>query len=214
MFYGIGLFLLGGAALALAFFGRDLTQLLRSPLRNIAESIGFPSGKSGSPFVPGAAETADVDAPAPLPRRYPLTPQMRVFFFVIGLPLFVLGLARMTLDVFPGDSGDSSAQPQPTATATAPPTTQPVIDCPPVPEGYFRIGGYYRRPSMEGPSFQVVDPALGGDPDALWIDRFGLPVINPRFPLGPEAVAVSEAFGSPQAAVDFNRCTLRPVVTQ
>jgi hypothetical protein len=236
MFYGIVLFLLGAAALALALFGRDLTQLLRSPMRNIAESIGAPSGKPGSPLVPDSARTADLDAPARLPPRYPLTPQMRVFFAVIGVPLFGLGLVQMTRDVFPGDSGDdtteppagatSTAQPPATAastaqppasatsTATAPATTQPVIDCPPVPADFFRIGEYYRRPNMEGPSFQVVDPALGGDPDVLWIDRFGMPVINPRFPLGPEAVAVSEAFGSPQAAVDFNRCTLRPVVSQ
>jgi hypothetical protein len=216
MFYGIVLFLLGAAALALALFGRDLTQLLRSPMRNIAESIGAPSGKPGSPLVPDSARTADLDAPARLPPRYPLTPQMRVFFAVIGVPLFGLGLVQMTRDVFPGDSGDDTTQPPAgaTSTATAPATTQPDMDCPPVPADFFRIGEYYRRPNMEGPSFQVVDPALGGDPDVLWIDRFGMPVINPRFPLGPEAVAVSEAFGSPQAAVDFNRCTLRPVVSQ
>jgi hypothetical protein len=171
---------------------------------------------------------------------------MRAFFCAIGLPLFLLGLAGMTRDVFPSGPDDSSEQLGPTVTGPATsdggeqpgptvtsdgegpdggssgpdslpeppvtvPTSEPSNDCPPVPADFFRIGEYYRRLSMEGPSFQVVDPAVGGDPDALWIDQYGMPVINPRFPLAPEAMAVSEAFGSPQAAVDFNRCSLRPV---
>lgn len=215
MFYGIGLFLLGAASLALAFFGRDLTQLLRSPLKAIAESLGQAGGKSGTPFVPDPPPpgAGPPEAPAALPPRYPLTPQMRVFFGVIGLPLFLLGLARMTLDVLPdegGDDGDITGTTSLTTVTTSVDTTGPAAACPPVPAGTFRVGERFRRPDMAGPSFQVVDPRTGGDPDLLWIDPAGLPVINPRFPLGAEAVAAAEAFGSPQAAIDYNRCHLRP----
>jgi hypothetical protein len=211
MFYGTGLFLLGSAALALAFFARDLTELLRSPLRGIADSLGLSGTKPSAPstpFAPGPPQQTDPDAPAPLPRRYNLTLQMRAFFVFIGLPLFVIGLLGMWRTTSPTDSDDATGAP---ASTTSTAITTPIVGCPPVPADLFRVGGFYRRPGMQGPSFQVVDPSVGGDPNALWIDQSGLPVVNPRFPLGPDTVAVADAFGSPLAAVDFNRCALRAV---
>ncbi|HET6949895.1 MAG TPA: hypothetical protein VFI47_05955 [Acidimicrobiales bacterium] len=217
MFYGVVLFLLGAAALALALFGRDLTQLLRHPLRDIVESVGARPTPTSTPFAPdpaapaepGPAASPDPDPPAPLPPRYDLSPGMRVFFAGIGIPVLALGLLRMTFDVLP-ESGDSAGGPA-RSTSTGVPTTAEPARCPPVAAGFFRVGDYYKRPGDPGPGFQVVDPAIGGDPDAPWIDGYGLPVLNPRIPLGPEAVAVTEAFGSAAAAVDFNRCSVERV---
>jgi hypothetical protein len=52
MLYGILLFLLGAASLALSLFGRDLTQLLRNPLRDITQSVGFPSKREAEHAAP------------------------------------------------------------------------------------------------------------------------------------------------------------------
>jgi hypothetical protein len=217
----------GLAAVSFALFQRNLVTLFIRSLREIVSDAVPGAGKPpATPLVPDP-DARPAQAPSNLPRRYDLTGPMRLFCGVVGTVLLGLGGAGVTIDLInrvDGGGGGSAAPATTTALEPTDPTNpdggggggggggSPPITCPPVPDDAFELGGYY---SLEGGGtvFQVVDPAGGGDPSVSWIDRAGLPVINPAVPLGPEAVAVAEAFGSAKAAVDFNRCGLRPLGT-
>jgi hypothetical protein len=162
-------------------------------------------------------ETRNFQAPKPATDEPPKSFLAEHATPIIGAIGLILAAIVAGIFALIEDGGDGPT-PTPTGSSSATPTT--AID-------ELQLGGLYYLFSPNDPVLvQVVDtnrqdprlrprdaehPTAPWDPKANWVDLGGYPVSNPLKTLGPEAVAVSAAFGTPENLAAYIRENLKPL---